>query len=88
MADWFIEQQQQFAEHQGASQICQHLPWTDSSVGRDRQAPIAPQAATACRFQQRPPWPPLGFAALGLPLATHQFPRECPLLHPGQTAQL
>lgn len=57
MVYWFIEQQQQFAEHHRASQICQHLPRTDSSVGRDRQAQIAPPPATACQFQQTPSWP-------------------------------
>lgn len=60
MADWFIEQQQQFAGHHGASQICQHLPGTDISVGRDRQAQIAPNQplppSSSKDLLAHPPW--------------------------------
>lgn len=75
MADRLIKQQQQFAEHHGASRICQHLPRTHISVGRAR----ANQAQITSLTRHRLPIPakaflaPPGFAALRVHLPPTSF---------------
>lgn len=79
VADWLIKLQPQFAEHHGASQICQHLPRTDFSVGRASQAQITSPSSHCLPIPAKACSVPLGFAALSVPLAAHQFPFKCPL---------
>lgn len=78
MAGWLIKQQQQFAEHHGASQICQHLPRTDISVGRASQAQTTSPSSHCLPIPAKaflvPPW-----LCCPVPLAAHPFPFKCPL---------
>lgn len=60
MSDWLIKQQQQFAEHQGASRICRHLPRTH----------IACQGQPGANCLTNQPLPAnFGKGLLGAPLA-------------------
>lgn len=79
MADRLIKQQWQFAEQQEASQICQHLPWIDISVGMACQAQITSPTSHCLPIPAKASLVPLGFAALRVPLAAHRFPLKCPL---------
>ena len=73
MADGLIKQQQwqQFAEHRGASQICQHLPGTAISVGRASQTQITSPTSHCLAVPAKAFLAPLGVAAPAVPLVGH-----------------
>lgn len=74
MADGLIKQQQwqQFAEHHGASPICQHLPGTSISVGRASQTQVTSPASYCLAVPAKASLRhPLGVAALAVQLVAH-----------------